>query len=59
LQVFKNASIEVFGLNGKSMRSHEFSNGSYSVMLGDLPKGLYIVKVQFGNQREILHVPVR
>jgi endo-1,4-beta-D-glucanase Y len=59
LQVSKNASMEVFGLNGKSLRKHEFSNGSYSVMLGDLPKGLYIVKVQFGNQREILRVPVR
>jgi endo-1,4-beta-D-glucanase Y len=59
LQVSKNANIEVFGLNGKSVRKHEFSNGSYSVLLGDLPKGLYIVKVQFGNQREILRVPVR
>jgi hypothetical protein len=59
LQVLKNASMEVFGLNGKPVRSHEFSNGSYSIMLGDLPKGLYIVKVQFGNQREILRVPVR
>ncbi len=59
LQVSKTASLEVFSLNGKSMRKHEFSSGSYSLMLGDLPKGLYIVKVQFGSQREILRVPVR
>jgi hypothetical protein len=59
LQVSKNASIEVFGLDGKSLRKHEFSSGSYSVMLGDVPEGLYIVKVQFVNQREILRVPVR
>jgi len=59
LQVSKNANVEVFGLNGKSVRKHEFSSGSYSLMLGDLPKGLYIVKVQFGNQKEILQVPVR
>ena len=59
LQVSKTASLEVFSLNGKSVRKHEFSSGNYSLMLGDLPKGLYLVKVQFGNQREILHVPVR
>ncbi|GBU24494.1 endoglucanase [Fibrobacteria bacterium R8-3-H12] len=59
LQVSKTANVEVFGLNGKFIRKHEFSNGSYSLMLGDLPKGLYIIKVQFGSQEEILHVPVR
>jgi len=59
LQVLQNANVEIFGLNGKSVRKHEFSSGSYSIMLGDLPKGLYIVKVQFGSQGEILRVPVR
>jgi len=59
LQVSKTANVEVFSLNGKSIRSHEFSSGSYSIMLGDLPKGLYIVKVQFESQKEILRVPVR
>jgi len=59
LNVSKNANMEVFSLDGKSVRKYEFSNGSYSIMLGDLPKGLYIVKVQFGNQKEILRLPVR
>jgi endoglucanase len=59
LQVSKTANMEVFGLNGKSLRNHEFSNGNYSITLGDLPKGLYIVKIQFGEQKEILRVPVR
>jgi len=59
LQVSKTASAEIFGLNGKTVRKHEFSTGSYSLMLSDLPKGLYIVKIQFGSQREILRVPVR
>jgi len=59
LQVSKTAHIEVFSLNGKFMRRHELSSGSYSLMLGDLPKGLYIVKIQFESQREILRVPVR
>jgi len=59
LQVSKTAKAEVFSLNGKFMRSHEFSSGSYSIMLGDLPKGLYIVKIQFESQREVLRVVVR
>ncbi|MDR2583972.1 MAG: T9SS type A sorting domain-containing protein [Fibromonadaceae bacterium] len=59
LQVSKAANVEVFSLNGKSIRKHEFSSGTYSIMLNDLPKGLYIVKVQFGSQKEILRVPVR
>jgi len=59
LQVSQTASMEIFGLSGKSVRKHDFTNGSYSITLGDLPKGLYIVKIQFGNQKEILRVPVR
>jgi len=59
LQVSKTAYVEVFSLNGKFMRSLEFSSGSYSIKLNDLPKGLYIVKIQFDSQKEILRLPVR
>jgi len=59
LQVSKKAVVEVFNLNGTSVRRHEFSSGSYSLMLGDLPKGLYIVRVQFNNKKEILRLPIR
>jgi len=59
LQVSQKATIEVFGLDGKSVRKMNFSNGSYYVSLGDLPKGLYIVKVKFDNRSEILRIPVK
>jgi endoglucanase len=59
LQVARDASVKVFDLKGNMARSLKFAQGSYIVSLGDLPKGLYIVKAQFGNQREILRVPVR
>jgi endoglucanase len=59
LQVSQKASMEVFGLNGKSVRKMNFSNGSHSVSLNDLPKGLYIVSVKFDNRREILRIPVK
>jgi len=59
LRVAQKASIEVFNLNGKSMRKMDFSRGSYYISLGDLPKGLYIVKVKFDNRSEILRIPVK
>jgi len=59
LQVSKKASIEVFGLNGKAVRKTNFSRGTYSISLNDLPKGLYIVMVKYDNQKEILRIPVK
>jgi len=59
LQVVSGASLKVFDLKGNMVRSLKFTRGSYIVSLGDLPKGLYIVKVQFGSQKEILRVPIR
>jgi hypothetical protein len=59
LQVSKKANMEVFGLDGKSVRKMSFSSGSHSVSLNDLPKGLYIVAVKVDNRREILRIPVK
>jgi len=58
LAVKSNATVEVFGLKGNSMRKFSFTNGVYSVSFSDLPKGLYIVKVSFGNEKRILRIPV-
>jgi len=58
LTVKNNAVVEVFGLKGNSVRKFSFANGDYSVSLSDLPKGLYIVKVSFGNEKRILKIPV-
>ena len=59
LQVVRGASLKVFDLKGNLVRSLKFTRGSHTVSLADLPKGLYIVKVQFDSQKEILRVPVR
>jgi endoglucanase len=59
LQVAREASFKVFDLKGNQVRSLKFTQGSYNVSLADLPKGLYIVKAQFGSQKEILRVPIR
>jgi hypothetical protein len=37
-----------------------FSSGEYSVKFQDLPKGLYMVKIRYGNSgTEIIKVPIR
>jgi hypothetical protein len=59
LQVLNNATLEIFSLNGKLFRKMDFASGVHSVQLSDLPKGLYIVKVQFGSRKEVLYVPIR
>ncbi|MCL1957201.1 MAG: cellulase family glycosylhydrolase [Fibromonadales bacterium] len=59
LQVVRDASLKVFDLKGNVVRSMKFKQGSYNVSFGDLPKGLYIVKAQFGSQKEILRIPIK
>jgi len=59
LQVAREASFKVFDLKGNMVRSLKFAQGNHTVSLADLPKGLYIVKAQFGSQREILRMPIR
>ena len=58
LQAANNAVVEIFSLSGKKMSRQTFSNGTYSISLGHLPKGMYVVKVSFGSQRKTLNVPV-
>jgi len=59
LQVSRNATVEVFSLNGKAMRKINLSSGAHSVSLSDMPKGLYIVMVKVDNQKQVLRVPVK
>jgi hypothetical protein len=59
LQVAREANFKVFDLKGNQVRSLKFTQGNHNVSLADLPKGLYIVKAQFGSQREVLRVVVK
>jgi len=59
LQVARDANLKVFDLKGNMVHSLKLAQGNHTVSLSNLPKGLYIVKVQFGSQREIVRVPVR
>ncbi|MCL1957411.1 MAG: cellulase family glycosylhydrolase, partial [Fibromonadales bacterium] len=59
LQVAHDASFKVFDLKGNLVRSLKFTQGNHIVSLADLPKGLYIVKAQFGSQKEVLRMVVK
>jgi len=54
-----SASVKVFGLNGNVIRARQFTGGNHSVGLGDLPKGVYMVRVTVDGHKQVLRVPVR
>jgi len=58
LQVQNSARVDIYSLSGKLQKSMNFGSGVYSVPLGDLPKGMYVAKVLFGNEMKTLRVPV-
>ena len=54
-----NATLEIFNLKGSLISRRNFSSGVHAIQLGHLPKGMYIAKVSFGSEKQILRVPVR
>jgi len=58
LQTTSKAAVEIFNLKGSSIRKQNFNGGVYTVSLGNLPKGIYVIRVSFGNEKHILRVPV-
>jgi len=59
LQARSKAIVEIFNLKGSSISKQNFNSGVYTVSFGNLPKGMYIIKVSFGSEKHILRVPVR
>jgi hypothetical protein len=59
LHATSKAVVEVYGLNGNLVSRQNFGNGVYSVSYEHLPKGMYIVKVSYGSEKQILRLPVR
>ena len=59
LSTANSASIKVFALNGSVIRAQNFTRGNHSVRLGDLPSGMYMVRVAIDGHNQVLRVPVR
>jgi PKD repeat protein len=59
LTASSNATVEIYGLNGNLVSRQSFASGVYAISLGHLPKGIYIVKATFGNEKQVLRMPIR
>ena len=59
LSAANGASIKVFGLDGRVIRAQQFTRGNHSVRFGDLPRGMYMVRVSIDGHKQVLRVPVR
>ena len=53
------ASVEILSLNGSVVRKSKYAGGNHTVRLGNMPKGLYMVKVSVDGDKLVLRVPVR
>jgi len=41
--------VAIYGLKGNMVHRQSYASGEYNILLGSLPKGMYIVKVSFDN----------
>jgi hypothetical protein len=58
LQVTNNATLQIFDLKGKVVRTLKFAQGSHVVSLSDLPRGLYIVKASSASWQRTVKMTV-
>jgi hypothetical protein len=59
LNVADRAVVKVYGLDGKELRRVGFEKGNHTLRFGDMPRGMYIVRVSMGENVTALKVPVR
>jgi len=59
LNVKSGAETVIVSLNGNVIRKQTFTPGNHSVRLGDLPKGMYLVRVELDGVRRMERVAVR
>jgi len=55
LQTQNSATLDIYSLNGKLAKTLNFTSGVHSVSLSHLPKGVYIIKVSFGEEANLSH----
>jgi len=53
------ASMKVFTLSGDVVRKQTFTAGSHAVKLGDLPRGVYLARVNLDGVKQTVKVAVR
>jgi len=54
-----NASIKVFSINGTVVRKRTLPAGDHTVRLGDLPRGMYLVRVNSNGIKQTVKMAIR
>jgi len=54
-----NTSFKVFSLTGDTVRKQSLGAGNHAVRLGDLPRGMYLVRVNLDGVKQTVRVAVR
>jgi len=54
-----NTSIKVVTLSGHVVRKQTFAAGNHTVRMGDLPRGMYLVRVKLDGVKQTVRVAVR
>ena len=53
------AEVVIVSLNGNIIRKQSFTSGNHSVRLGDLPRGMYLARVELDGVKKMVRVAVR
>jgi hypothetical protein len=59
LKVGNSATVKIYTLDGRQIRTINLKNGAHSVKLDGLPKGMYMASVAVDGEKRTLRVPVR
>jgi hypothetical protein len=51
-----HATVEIFSISGKLAIRQTYAPGAYIIPLGNLPKGMYVAKVNFGSEKQTIRV---
>jgi len=53
------AEVVIVSLTGNVIRKHSFASGNHSVRLGDLPKGMYLARVQLDGIGKMVRIAIK
>jgi hypothetical protein len=59
LNAVNNADAAIFSLTGNIVRRQTFTGGSHSMRMGDLPRGMYLVRVNLDGVKQTVRVAVK
>jgi len=59
LRLSERSNVYIYSLNGAKLRSYDLIGGDHTISAGNLPTGIYIVKVTGGSRKQSLRIVVK